>query len=192
MLDGHHLYPEGQLGWLETGLLESRATWKFILSPVVFNTTLQKKDSWHSYYVEHDAIVAYINEHRITNVILLSADIHAGAIDNGKNAGLPEMAVPGANIVGTLVWTQEPNRTPTVLTTCYSGYAPKGDWSEGTYPSGTPPPSCPGYGVISVFTGNHTGTPTPPWVLFQVKDEDGNVKVEYSLTAVPPTATPTR
>jgi alkaline phosphatase D len=182
MLDGNDLIQQnkGQLYWLEQGLAASEAagrTWKFILSPVVFNTTMTKPDSWYGYSDEHDDLVTYINNNHIHNVIVLSGDIHAGGIDNGDNAHLPEMAVPAANL------KLDRGATPTLDLPyaryfCFSSGDSPGTWSEGTYPSSTPTAPCPGYGVISVSTN-------PDQVRLQVKDEYATPQVDYVLTAVP-------
>jgi alkaline phosphatase D len=159
MLDGRHLGPASEEAWLKNGLLSSRAKWKFILSSVVTNPTTRFEDGWAGYQTEWGAIRKFIEQKSIKNVIVLSGDLHFGGIDNGTRSGLPEMLVGNVNIEdGT--------------STCAAGLI--GKWSEGTYYN--PTGSCRQYGVISISTN-------PDRVLLQVKDENGNVRISYALTA---------
>ena len=154
---------DDQLTWLKDALLNSTATWKFIWSPVVFNKTLLKTDSWFGYPAERDALVAWINGNNprqkvIKNVIVLSGDLHAGAIDQGPPFGsgqLPEMVSPGVNF------------TKNSTSRCQSANnRQRGSWSDGMYTTGSAATDpCNGYGVISV---------SPTFVTLTVKDSNGN------------------
>ena len=152
---------DDQLTWLKNGLLNSTATWKFIWSPVVFNKTMLKKDSWAGYAAERDALVAWINganpqQKIIKNVIVLSGDLHAGAIDDGVSAfgQLPEMLSPAVNFTsGSPVNCQSHNDSE------------RGRWSNGMYTRGSRSAPCNGYGVISV---------SPNAVTLTIKDSNGN------------------
>jgi len=150
MLDGNRLGAEGQLEWLKQGLKQSTAQWKFIISPVAFNPTAKPEDAWGAFRYEHDAIVKFTRDNHITNVIVISGDMHAGAIDNGAHSGFPEMLTSGPNGGG-----------------CISTPHP-GEWSEGFY--GQEPGPCNGYGVARVYAD-------PPRVELQVKDEQGRTRV---------------
>ncbi len=153
---------DDQLTWLKDGLLNSTATWKFIWSSVPFNKTLLKTDSWFGYPAERDALVDWINGNNpqqkvIKNVIVLSGDLHVGAIDDGVSGSgqLPEMVSPGVNFT-----TVSPQRCQSVKN------VGRGSWSNGMYTSGgTGHVPCNGYGVISVSTTSVTLT---------VKDSNGN------------------
>lgn len=151
MLDGTHHGANGQLAWLLDHLKQSKATWKFIMTPVVFNPTHPKADAWNGFQYEHDLIVKFIHDNNIHGVIMLSGDSHFGAIDNGTNSGLPEMEVPPANIGGCL----------TARGT--------GTWSEGVFA----PQKCPGYGFVQVTTN-------PDRVTLQVKNDTGVVQLHYT------------
>jgi len=164
-----------QLTWLKNGLLNSTATWKFIWSPVVFNKMLQKTDSWYGYPAERDALVAWINGNNpqqkvIKNVVVLSGDLHVGAIDDGVTGSgqLPEMVSPAVNFT-----SDSPQH-------CQSARnSERGNWSNGMYTTGgagTDP--CNGYGVISVSTTSVTLT---------IKDSTGNTS---NLICVPPNVEP--
>ena len=103
MLDGNALGATGQLQWLKDGLLASGATWKIIYSPVTWNLTAQKGttnfDNWYGFQTEQRELIAYIRDNAIRNVVILSGDVHMGAIDNGVNSIWPEIIVPPPNFV---------------------------------------------------------------------------------------------
>jgi hypothetical protein len=156
-------------------LLNSTATWKFIWSPVVFNKTLLKTDSWYGFPAERDALVAWINgsnpqQKVIKNVIVLSGDLHTGAIDDGVSGfgQLPEMLSPAVNFTSS-----SPQH-------CQSAKnEDRGSWTNGMYTTGaagTTP--CNGYGVISV---------SPNAVTLTIKDSNGNAS---NLICFPPTDQP--
>ncbi len=154
MLDGNHLGADGQLEWLKQGLKESTAQWKFIVSPVVFNPTAKPTDAWGAFRYERKALVQFVRENQITGVIVLSGDMHAGAIDNGAHSDFPEMLNNGPNGDGC-VSTNEP-----------------GEWSEGFF--GQQPGPCNGYGVVHVYAD-------PPRVELQVKDARGNTRIALTV-----------
>jgi alkaline phosphatase D len=156
MLDGDNLGAAGQREWLLYGLQTSRARWKFIVSPVIFNPTTKGNDGWGAYPAERAQVLDFIRDHAISGVIVLSGDLHAGAIDDGTNSGLPELVAPTANDGFDKRCLTEPSGA-------------LGKWSVGTYgdASGTP---CNGYAVVDVSAEG---------VLLQVKDSEGNTKVEY-------------
>jgi alkaline phosphatase D len=117
-----------QLDWLLNGLLESDATWKFIVSGVPFNKNIQPlvvlplllqglefeiggragtgfrlsyslSDYFGAYAYERTKILNFIRQNDIKNVIVISGDTHGSAIDDGRNAGLPEMNASGLSVV---------------------------------------------------------------------------------------------
>ena len=159
MLDGDDLGPEGQLEWLLNGLLESTATWKFVLTPVLFNPTNDSPDSWMGYPDERALIVDHIRMNDIEGVILIAGDRHAGGIDDGTNSDFPEMLVPQAN-----------------RNSCPPWFDTLGTWSEGIYYDEDL--MCNGYGVVSVLTD-------PDRVLLEVKDETGATRLSYTVPAEP-------
>lgn len=158
MLNGEH-HPDGQLQWLLDGLKNSTATWKLVMSSVPMNKTMLKGDSWANFADERETIVQYIHDNKIGGVIVIAGDLHGGAMDNGHNAELPDMVVPGAN-----------------LTTCFSVPLEKlGEWSNGTYGSAAHADNhvpCPGYGVVSI-----QGTQAH----LEIKDDGGTTKLEMDL-----------
>jgi alkaline phosphatase D len=80
---------EAQFSWLQTGLAESAATWKFIVSsvPLSYPTGFPQpqvdgRDSWANYSeksgyeTELAALLFYILNHDIENVVFISGDVH--------------------------------------------------------------------------------------------------------------------
>jgi alkaline phosphatase D len=66
-----------QLDWLKTGLKNSTATWKFVLSSVPFTSLLvMPYDRWDGYDAERYDLLHYIDVNAIPGIVLLSADIH--------------------------------------------------------------------------------------------------------------------
>lgn len=86
MLDGRyyrHLKGGTMLGpqqkqWLKERLRASQATFKVICSPVPFEyrTKGDSRDTWNGYHGERTEIFDCLTDHKITGVILMSADRH--------------------------------------------------------------------------------------------------------------------
>jgi alkaline phosphatase D len=154
MLDGNNLGTAGQLQWLEDGLLRSTARWKIIFTSVVINPTTKFPDGWAGYQTEWNSLRDFIDNNTIQGVVFISGDLHLGAIDNGVQAGFPEMCViqpnnPGGN--------------------CPTGAF--GVWSEGYYQD-----NCTGYGLVKILQN-------PDRLRLQVKDEYGNLQISYTVSS---------
>lgn len=163
MLDGDN-HPEGksngQLLWLLKGLENSTAKWKIIASPVPFNPTTAKHDSWWDFKYERNYIMNWIKGHNISGVMVISGDIHTGgAIDDGTHAGVPELNVPTTNVFGpdTTVTVNQPNRK-----------REEGVWSHGFSSDGV------GYGLITL---------APALAFLEAKDEIGNTRLQCQIQA---------
>jgi alkaline phosphatase D len=90
---------EEQRSWLKRSLLQSQASWKFMLSPVPFNRRVKPSDAWASFPRERKEIVDFVRAHRIRNVLIISGDLHTGgAFDNGNHSDIPEVSLPHANL----------------------------------------------------------------------------------------------
>ena len=163
MLDGNNLGATGELQWLENGLLASTAHWKIIFTSVIINPSTKYPDAWAGYQKEWGALRHFIESNEIKGVVFISGDLHLSAIDNGSNAGFPEMCVtqPNASRVG------------------FCATAPVGHWSEGYYDD-----VCSGYGLVTI---QHD----PNRLTLQVADEDGIKHLSYTLTDDTPTPSPT-
>ena len=127
MLDGNDLGAAGQLQWLEDGLLSSTARWKIIFTSVNINPTTNFPDGWAGYQTEWNFLRSFINTNNIQGVVFISGDLHAGGIDNGTNAGFPELCVIQANGIA--------GRCPTHPPDCGAKdiikvTAPATDWSK--------------------------------------------------------------
>ena len=152
MLDGDNIAND-QKDWLKDGLLNSTATWKFIVSTVTGNSTARpaSDDPWHSFSTERNEIRDFIANNNIDNVIVLSGDIHTGGgIDDGTNSGfdLPEMTVPHTNLA-------KGNNNQL------------GTWSEGV----TAGKNGEGYGLVTVSASS---------VILEAKADTGSTR--HSLT----------
>lgn len=156
MLDGDNFGDAGQWAWLTSNLLNSTARWKIIFSPVVFNPTLNKIDAWSGFQTERERLLEFIATNAITGVFIISGDAHGGGMDDGTNAGLPEMFVPGPNMKGS----------------CFTSHE-TGTWSHGIYGQ-LANKGCRGYALVQIMTA-------PDRALLQVKDDFGQVKLEMEL-----------
>lgn len=158
ILDGDNLGATGQKQWLFDGLLNSTATWKFIISTSTFNPLIKPRDSWANFANEQGQLVEFITTNGVTGVIVLSGDIHsAGAIDDGTNSYLPELSIPHTNMKN--------NNCSTPTLNCGQGF-----WSHGvvipTLALGG------GYGRITVNGGS---------VLLEAVSESGTVRLSYEV-----------
>jgi PhoD-like phosphatase/Secretion system C-terminal sorting domain len=117
---GQTLLGQQQLTWLKNGLQNSTADWKFIVSGVMFNRKFRKvleyamifqnlqfdlggqngtgfrlahaiSCNWAGYPAEQDGLLAFLDDNNINDVVVLSGHMHTNVMDNGSNAGLPEL-----------------------------------------------------------------------------------------------------
>jgi hypothetical protein len=119
--EGHEILDSVQFNWLLTKLQNSKANWKFIVSGVTFNQSYkqvldmslraQKRTfpnglngayvaaslatMWFAFPETQTRLLNFCHDHKIKNVILLSGDAHTAAIDDGSNAGFPELMAGG-------------------------------------------------------------------------------------------------
>ena len=161
MLDGNALGATGELQWLEDGLLASTAQWKIIFSSVITNPTTKFPDGWAGYQTEWNTLKSYINTNNIQGVVFISGDLHLGAIDDGTQAGFPEMCVSQPNGSGGCPTSDDP-----------------GIWSEGYYDD----PTCKGFSLVTISSD-------PDQLTLQVVDERGNIKISYTVAAAEKKAT---
>jgi hypothetical protein len=167
MLDGNNLGATGELQWLKDGLLASTARWKIIFTSVIANPSTKFPDGWAGYQREWGELKDFITVNNIKGVVLISGDLHLGAIDNGIATGFPEMCVASANL------RQQPTHR------CATAF-PQGVWSEGYFED-----PCPGYGLVTVLTRPHR-------LILQAVDESGAIRVAYTVSnTTPPPAPPT-
>ena len=113
----HSLMGADQRNWLLNGLQNSTADWKIIGSSVMFNkrfvqfreiaTALQVLDPslidyvanlsyfWNAYPADQETLLNFIEDNDIKDVIVISGDSHSSMVDDGTNAGLPELSASG-------------------------------------------------------------------------------------------------
>jgi len=127
------LIGENQRDWLLRELRASDADWKFIVTPVPFNrgfrqaldltlalqdtsvfvpgfgtvtglfVAIELIDKWVGFEKEQELLLQFIKQNKIKNVIVLSGDLHTAAIDDGANAGLPEIMAGGLDITNSRI-----------------------------------------------------------------------------------------
>jgi hypothetical protein len=117
---GQSLLGDAQFNWLLNGLQNSTADWKFIVSQLMFNKQFRKviqislalqnitfslggttgtgfrlahamANNWCGYPREQDSLLNLLKTENINDVIVLSGHVHTNVMDNGGNAGLPEL-----------------------------------------------------------------------------------------------------
>ena len=155
ILDGDSI-PLDQKNWLLDGLKGSTAKWKFILSSVTFNNDARplSTDLWHSFTNEAKDIGKWLSKQHISDVIVLSGDIHTGGgIDDGTNSliDIPEMTVAHTNLA-------DGNRNNL------------GTWSEGITAGA---PNGAGYSMVTVTANSVTLT---------TKAANGTIRHSYTIT----------
>jgi hypothetical protein len=117
---GHTMLGSKQMQWLLNGLSNSTAEWKFIVSGVMFNQAFRKlinlgialqktkmsigtevgtgfrlaysfAYNWAGFPREANQLINHLNVNNIKDVVMLSGHVHTNVMDNGYNAGLPEL-----------------------------------------------------------------------------------------------------
>lgn len=122
----HVLYGKEQMDWLKAGLKNSTADWKFIVSGVPFNKNLgllieagmkYQNFGWEGntgfrvasgfshYWAGHPTelydFLNFLEAEDIKDVIAISGDTHHNLMDDGRNAGIPELNASGLSVTGT-------------------------------------------------------------------------------------------
>lgn len=119
----HTILGETQRNWLVNGLKNSTADWKIIGSGLVFNKNYRRfidlgmllqglavdiagrqgsgmtlayslAVNWAGYPVDLEAVLK-LKEEGVKNMIAISGDTHSSVIDDGANAGIPELNASG-------------------------------------------------------------------------------------------------
>ena len=120
------LFGKEQMDWLKKSLLASTADWKFIVSGVPLNGACQKfidagiklqqmqvkgwtgfqlalgfSRYWVGYPVERNDFMKFVKDNGLKNIIVISGDTHHNVMDDGKNAGFPEINASGLSVATT-------------------------------------------------------------------------------------------
>ena len=123
---GYALFGKVQMDWLKKKLLESTADWKFIVSGVPLNGACEKLiragvkiqkwhyKNWYGFHIasgfaqywagypeERNDFMQFLKTNNIKNVLVISGDTHHNVMDDGKNAGLPELNASGLSVETT-------------------------------------------------------------------------------------------
>lgn len=122
----HCMFCEKQMNWLKNGLKNSTADWKFIVSGVPLNKSIIELieagirlqnigakgysafhmatgfgNYWAAYKYEIEDFYEFLEIENIKNTIVISGDTHHNVMDDGTNAGLPEINASGLSVDGT-------------------------------------------------------------------------------------------
>ncbi|GAA4817415.1 alkaline phosphatase [Marinicella pacifica] len=71
-----HYYGQKQLNWLQNQLLTSRAPFKFIVGGGQMLNNFHKYDGWDKYRHEREPFLQWLDDQKITGVMMLSGDKH--------------------------------------------------------------------------------------------------------------------
>lgn len=185
---GQTLLGADQLQWLKTGLANSTADWKFIISGVMFNRNFRKviqvsmalqnlifdvggqggtgfrmafsmACNWAGYPAEQDGLLDFIHSNSIKDIIVLSGHVHTNVMDNGSNAGLPELNTgPAASTGAELTYYID-----SVMQLIGQGTAVDSLWNGGGQGVNNKDFKS-GFGMIEIFSSDS--------VVMQIVDED--------------------
>lgn len=74
------LLGERQMAWLQEGLRQSKADFKFVISPVqvLSQNAPTTGEDWMDYKPEHQAFLDFLKNENIPGVVLVSGDVHYG------------------------------------------------------------------------------------------------------------------
>ena len=120
------LFGKKQMDWLKKSMLASTADWKFIVSGVPLNGACKKlidagvkiqqmhwgdwkgfqlalgfSRYWAGYPHERNDFMQFVKQHNIKNIVVISGDTHHCVMDDGTNAGFPEMNSSGLSVATT-------------------------------------------------------------------------------------------
>ena len=123
----HSILGDYQMSWLKQGLLNSTADWKLIFCGLPFNKNLKKlihlgvffqnsmldidgspqtgmklatsfAGYWPGYPADQQELLDFMEINQIKNVMISSGDTHHNMIDDGYNAGIPELNASGLSV----------------------------------------------------------------------------------------------
>jgi len=69
----------------------------------LLGVSLELADKWVGFPADADSLLSFLGEEGIQGVIVLSGDSHTAAIDDGANAGLPEIMAGGLDITNSRI-----------------------------------------------------------------------------------------
>jgi len=120
------LFGKKQMDWLKTAIKNSDADWKFIVSGVPLNGACEKLiqagvkiqklhyKEWYGFHLasgfghywagfpyERNDFLNFVKQNNIKNIMVISGDTHHCVMDDGTNAGFPEMNASGLSVSTT-------------------------------------------------------------------------------------------
>lgn len=127
---GHKLLGDKQMQWLKDELKNATADWKFLVMGVPFNKNLRLlidfalnyqqlalsiagvngtgfrlsagfAGYWAGFPEEQNDLLDFIAANELKDIIVVSGDTHHNVMDDGTNAGLPEINASGLSVTGT-------------------------------------------------------------------------------------------
>jgi alkaline phosphatase D len=101
-------FNKGQQAAMNLGLSLQRFTINLPDSSLPRGTTgiivaMELADKWINFPMDMDSILNFISANNIKNLIVLSGDAHTAAMDDGTNAGLPEIMAGGLDITNSKI-----------------------------------------------------------------------------------------
>lgn len=175
LLSGYEISGEDQLSWLMSSLKKSNAKWKIIVSSVLFNPGYgralnsellldkypwMKKDiidKWAGFPADRNALVSFVKENNIKNIIVISGDSHSSYIDDGSNSFFPEISSSNLDVNNSNLNDKLKEDNISI-------------WSEGSY-QGTGH----AYGKVSFIYGKEN------YALLEIINEKGETAVQLKV-----------
>jgi hypothetical protein len=69
----------------------------------LIGAALEVADKWAGFPEDADTLLHFVSAHSIRNVIVLSGDMHTAGMDDGANAGFPEIMAGGLDITNSQI-----------------------------------------------------------------------------------------
>jgi len=69
----------------------------------LIGASFEVADKWIGFPADADTLLHFVSAHSINNVIVLSGDMHTAGLDDGSNAGFPEIMAGGLDITNSQI-----------------------------------------------------------------------------------------
>jgi alkaline phosphatase D len=154
-----------QKAWFKQALLDSDATFKFIINEVPMSEfLLLPYDRWEGYPAERSELLNFISDNDIKNVVFLTTDLHGAVVNTLENGS--EEIITGPIARETIGEELEGLGVPVSV---LQGLLPDIEYYElETY----------NYGLVKVLTGE-----TPAKAVIEIKDGEGNIMYTTEIPA---------
>ncbi len=106
--EGRTMLGEEQLGWLLDELDTADTTWRVwanevVMTPITVGQSILNYDQWDGYPAERKAILEHIDSKGMTNVVVITGDIHLGGIGDLTVGTGADRKVVATELVGTSI-----------------------------------------------------------------------------------------